>query len=99
MLEYYNERANEYEDVYTLGTRSASLDEPRLFQSEAIVLSKVVAAFGHDRLIDIASGTSLIVRTAFSQPSSAAKLETDALSPLRSGAGDQKQLHRVAETP
>lgn len=57
MKDYYNERATEYEEAYTLGTGTASIENPGLFKSEAIAVSKVVEKFGHGRLIDIACGT------------------------------------------
>ena len=57
MKDYYNERATEYEEAYTLGTGTASIETPGLFKSEAIAVSKVVEKFGRGRLIDIACGT------------------------------------------
>jgi len=57
MKDYYSERATEYEEAYTLGTGTASIENPGLFKSEAIAVSKVVEKFGHGRLIDIACGT------------------------------------------
>jgi SAM-dependent methyltransferase len=57
MLDYYNERAPEYEEVYTLGTGSASIRDPEIFKSEATRLAEIVQAFGSDWLIDVACGT------------------------------------------
>ena len=54
MLDYYNERAPEYEEVYTLGTGSASIRDPEIFKSEATRLAEIVQAFGSDWLIDVA---------------------------------------------
>ena len=58
MLEYYNERAPEYEEAYTLGTGTASMTDPSIFTTEATLLASVVHGFGHGRLIDLACGTA-----------------------------------------
>ena len=39
MLEYYNERAPEYEEAYTLGTGTASIQDPNVFRTEATLLA------------------------------------------------------------
>ena len=58
MLDYYNERAPEYEEVYTLGKGSASIPDPNVFKSEAASLGRIVERFAHGRMIDIACGTA-----------------------------------------
>lgn len=58
MLSYYNERAAEYEEVYTLGTGSASIPDPEVFRTEAQVLAGVVCRIAHGRLMDLACGTA-----------------------------------------
>jgi ubiquinone/menaquinone biosynthesis C-methylase UbiE len=57
MLEYYNERAPEYEEAYTLGTGTASIRDPDVFRSGAKVLSAIVQQFARGALIDVACGT------------------------------------------
>jgi ubiquinone/menaquinone biosynthesis C-methylase UbiE len=58
MLAYYNERAPEYEEAYTLGTGTASMPDPAVFRTEATVLSGIVRKFASGRLIDLACGTA-----------------------------------------
>jgi 2-polyprenyl-3-methyl-5-hydroxy-6-metoxy-1,4-benzoquinol methylase len=58
MLEYYNERAPEYEEAYTLGTGTTSLADPSIFTTEATLLANIVHEFVHGRLIDLACGTA-----------------------------------------
>jgi len=58
MLDYYNERAPEYEEAYTLGTGTASIPDPEVFRTEAMSLSGIVRAFAHGHLIDLACGTA-----------------------------------------
>jgi ubiquinone/menaquinone biosynthesis C-methylase UbiE len=58
MLEYYDERAPDYEQVYTLGTGSASIPDPHVFTTEASLLASIVQHFGSGRLIDLACGTA-----------------------------------------
>jgi SAM-dependent methyltransferase len=57
MLAYYNERAPEYEDAYTLGTGTASIADPDVFVTEAKVLAGIVREFAEGRMIDLACGT------------------------------------------
>jgi ubiquinone/menaquinone biosynthesis C-methylase UbiE len=57
MLQYYDERAQDYEEAYVLGTGRASIADPRVFQVEAARLADVVERFAHGRLIDLACGT------------------------------------------
>jgi len=57
MLRYYDDRAPEYEEAYTLGTGTASISDPEVFKSEADALTGVVRRFGRGRLLDLACGT------------------------------------------
>jgi demethylmenaquinone methyltransferase/2-methoxy-6-polyprenyl-1,4-benzoquinol methylase len=58
MLTYYDERAPEYEEAYTLGTGTASIPDPEVFKAEARVLAGVVGRFAHGRIMDLACGTA-----------------------------------------
>jgi len=58
MLAYYDERAAEYEEAYTLGTGTASMRDPEVFKAEARVLTGVVAGIARGRLMDLACGTA-----------------------------------------
>ena len=57
MLKYYNERANEYEQIYTQGTGTSSITNPEVFKSETIDIKNSVKNFGRGSIIDIACGT------------------------------------------
>jgi hypothetical protein len=50
MFRYYDERAPEYEEAYLLGTGTASIRDPGVFQAEALLLEHVVERFGHGRI-------------------------------------------------
>ena len=58
MLAYYDERAPEYEEAYTLGTGTASIADPEVFKAEARVLSGIVGQVAHGRIMDLACGTA-----------------------------------------
>jgi ubiquinone/menaquinone biosynthesis C-methylase UbiE len=58
MLAYYDERAPEYEQAYTLGTGTASIDDPEVFKTEARELARIVEQVAHGRLMDLACGTA-----------------------------------------
>jgi len=58
MLSYYDERASEYDEAYTLGTGTASIRNPKVFKAEARVLAGVVAQIAHGRMMDLACGTA-----------------------------------------
>jgi demethylmenaquinone methyltransferase/2-methoxy-6-polyprenyl-1,4-benzoquinol methylase len=58
MLQYYDERAAEYEEAYVLGTGTASIPDPSVFQVEAKLLGGVVERFMQGRAIDLACGTA-----------------------------------------
>ena len=57
MLQYYDERAPEYDDAYLRGTGTASIRDPSVFQLEAKLLSEVVERMARGRVIDLACGT------------------------------------------
>jgi ubiquinone/menaquinone biosynthesis C-methylase UbiE len=57
MLVYYNERASEYEEAYTVGTGTASITDPTVFTTEIGVLERIVRDFGSGHLLDLACGT------------------------------------------
>ena len=58
MLAYYDERAPEYEEAYTLGTGTASIRDPEVFKAEARVLATVVGENIRGRVVDLACGTA-----------------------------------------
>jgi ubiquinone/menaquinone biosynthesis C-methylase UbiE len=58
MLAYYDERAPEYDEAYTLGTGTASIADPEVFKAEARVLSRIVGQVAHGRVMDLACGTA-----------------------------------------
>lgn len=58
MLAYYNERAPEYEEAYTLGTGTASITDPEVFKAEARVLEGIVDDLVRGRVMDLACGTA-----------------------------------------
>ena len=57
MLDYYDERAPDYEEAYTLGTGTASIADPAVFTREIPQLFDVVRRFGQGRFLDLACGT------------------------------------------
>ena len=57
MRAYYDERAGEYEELYTLGTGPASISDPNAYKGESAALSKMVAEFAQGELIDVGCGT------------------------------------------
>ena len=58
MLQYYDERAPEYDDAYLRGTGTASIRDPSVFQLEAKLLGDVVERMARGRVIDLACGTA-----------------------------------------
>ena len=58
MFAYYEERAPEYEEAYTLGTGTASIRDAEVFKAEARVLADVVAGTARGRIMDLACGTA-----------------------------------------
>lgn len=60
IVNYYNARAGEYEEIYTLGKlgkRPVSISDPAIYKAEAKALSKLINRFCHGKHIDIACGT------------------------------------------
>ena len=58
MLAYYDQRAPEYEEAYTLGTGTASIPDPEVFKAEARVLAGIVGQVARGRIMDLACGTA-----------------------------------------
>jgi demethylmenaquinone methyltransferase/2-methoxy-6-polyprenyl-1,4-benzoquinol methylase len=58
MLVYYNERAADYEEAYTLGTGTSSITDPTVFTGEIAALPDIVRQFAGGRLLDLACGTA-----------------------------------------
>ena len=54
---YYDARASEYEEAYTLGTGTASIRDPAVFTTEARTLASIAGQCVSGRVIDIACGT------------------------------------------
>ncbi|HET9270124.1 MAG TPA: class I SAM-dependent methyltransferase [Vicinamibacterales bacterium] len=54
---YYDARASEYEEAYTLGTGTSSIRDPAVFTNEARILASIVAQHVGGRVIDVACGT------------------------------------------
>lgn len=67
MLAYYDERAPEYEDAYTLGTGTASALPPTVFRTEAVAIQGVVASAIRGRVLDLACGTAYWLPLYFRQ--------------------------------
>ena len=57
MRAYYDARASEYEEAYTLGTGTSSIRDPGVFTTEARTLASIVGKRLSGRVIDIACGT------------------------------------------
>ncbi len=55
---YYNERAPEYEEIYTLGTGSASIPDPSVYRKEVKTVSSLISKYVGENHIDIACGTA-----------------------------------------
>ena len=58
MLAYYDERAPEYEEVYTRATGTASIPDPEVFKAEARAMEDIVVRVVHGRVMDLACGTA-----------------------------------------
>jgi 2-polyprenyl-3-methyl-5-hydroxy-6-metoxy-1,4-benzoquinol methylase len=54
---YYDQRAGEYEEAYTLGTGTSSIQTPGIFTTESRLLASVVERHVQGRIIDLACGT------------------------------------------
>ena len=58
MLAYYDQRAPEYEEAFTLGTGTSSIQDPEVFKADARVLPGIVRRFARGRIMDLACGTA-----------------------------------------
>ena len=58
MLGYYDQRAPDYEEAYTLGTGTASIQNPEIFKAEARILAGIVGRLARGRIMDLACGTA-----------------------------------------
>lgn len=54
---YYDERAPEYDEIYTLGKGSTSISDPSAYIGEVGILSRLVARSCQGRLLDLPCGT------------------------------------------
>ena len=70
MFEYYDERAHEYDEIYTLGKGPASINNPQLYKEETQTLQCVVNEICRGDALDMPCGT------AFWLPSYAEKCNT-----------------------
>ena len=55
LFAYYNERAEEYDDVY-LG-KGPAIPHPQLYRKDAGKISNIISSFGRGHIIDIGCGT------------------------------------------
>ena len=58
IYDYYNERAPEYEEIYTLGAGPASISDPSAYKSEFKEVSELISNNTGKNHIDIACGTA-----------------------------------------
>lgn len=58
MFKYYDERAQEYDEIYTLGKGPASINDPQLYKEEAQILQGVVKRICRGNILDIPCGTA-----------------------------------------
>jgi len=56
MMSYYDERAQEYDEIY-LGKGPASIPDPTLYRNEVTKISRIASTFGRGHLIDVGCGT------------------------------------------
>ena len=57
MNEYYNERAAEFDEIYTLGRPPGAVTDPELYMEEARSLGQLVREHCRGSILDIPSGT------------------------------------------
>ena len=57
MNAYYDERAAEFDEIYTLGMPPGKTSDPELYKEEARALANLVQVHCHDSLLDIPCGT------------------------------------------
>lgn len=58
MLAYYDQRAPEYEEAFTLGTGTSSIKNPEVFKADGRLLPGIVRRFVRGRVMDLACGTA-----------------------------------------
>jgi len=58
MFKYYDERAKEYDEIYTLGKGPASINDPRVYMEETKTLQRIVNRMCRGKLLDIPCGTA-----------------------------------------
>jgi len=58
MFEYYNERAQEYDELYTSGKGPASINDPNLYIKETKTLQGMVRKMCQGKILDIPCGTA-----------------------------------------
>ena len=58
MLDYYDQRAPEYEEAFTRGTGTSSIQDPEVFKADARVLPGIVRRLARGRIMDLACGTA-----------------------------------------
>jgi ubiquinone/menaquinone biosynthesis C-methylase UbiE len=57
MFRYYDERAQEYDEIYTLGKGSTAISDPNAYTDEVGILSDFVRQCCQGRLLDLPCGT------------------------------------------
>lgn len=57
IYDYYNERAPEYEEIYTLGAGPASIPDPSAYKKEFMEVSQLIGKEVNGSHIDVACGT------------------------------------------
>jgi ubiquinone/menaquinone biosynthesis C-methylase UbiE len=58
MLAYYDHRAPEYEEAFTLGTGTSSIQDPEVFKGDGRLLRGIVRQSVRGRVMDLACGTA-----------------------------------------
>jgi ubiquinone/menaquinone biosynthesis C-methylase UbiE len=58
MLAYYDQRAPEYEQAFTLGTGTSSITNPEVFKADGRLLPGIVRRLVRGRVMDLACGTA-----------------------------------------
>src|SRR5688572_30828378 len=58
MLAYYDQRAPEYEEAFTLGTGTSSIQNPDVFKADGRLLPGIVRRSVRGRVMDLACGTA-----------------------------------------
>ena len=58
MLTYYDERASEYDEIYTLGTGFTAVSDPEAYKAETLRLKQAAGDVCRGSMIDIPCGTA-----------------------------------------